>query len=144
MAMGLDDSALEALDHFGSVTPVVLATVDNRKPVLRRVTLIRAGARFYLCTYRESRKVKHLNVNDSFAVLLSLNTGDDHGYVELFGTVRKVTRRSEKKEVEEIAGFLGEYWEGIDDPCLIMYELVTKGGAYLKPGFDSAEEFSLA
>lgn len=142
--MSESDVRNEALSNFGSSTPVVLATVDQQKPVQRRVTLVRAGARFYLITFTGSRKVAQLDENSAYAALLSLDEGENHGYVELTGTVRKVESRSEKVEVGEIAGFIEKYWRDIDDPDLTMYELVVDGGRYMKPGSWKALEFNLS
>jgi general stress protein 26 len=132
---------LKALERFGTVNPVVLATVAGERPVQRRVSLIRAGARFYLVTASGSRKVRHLDGNDAYAALLNLDEGEAHGYVELTGRVRRVADSGERKEVCEIAGFVERYWRGPDDPELTMYELLVERAAYLEPGRMAAEEF---
>jgi general stress protein 26 len=133
----------EALSRFAPETHVVLATAADGRPVQRRVTLLRAGARFYIATHSRSRKVSQLDRNDRYAVLLPLDAGQDHGYVELSGRVRPVHDRQEKVEVSEIAGFFTRFWRDVDDPDLTVYELRVESIHYLTPGSDEARELSM-
>jgi len=128
---------------MGSVSYVSLIRLPDRQPVLLRTTLLRTGARFYLCTYSDAHEVGFLDTAGSYAIQLDLTAAVGSGYVELCGKLRRVESWPEKRVVEEIAGSLGEYWQGIEDPHLTMYELQARTGVYLAPGASKTREFGL-
>ncbi len=140
----LDETAKQALEHIGSVSYVALVSLPERTRVLLRATLLRAGARFYLCTFTGTRQAVYLATNRRYAVQFSLRDHDGKGYVELYGQLRKVVDWPEKRVVAEVAGSLGDYWYGVDDPNLTMYELRVRAGSYRSPGSGEARGFQLA
>ena len=139
-----EDTAKQALEHIGSVSYVSLVSLPERSPVWLRATLLRAGARFYLCAFTDSGSVFPLETCRQYAVQFSLKDQDGKGYVELHGQLRKVVDWPEKRVVAEVAGSLGDYWYGFDDPSLTMYELKARSGLYRSPGSGEAREFQIS
>lgn len=138
------ETTKQALACLGSVSYVSLIRLSDRRPVLLRATLLRTGARFYLCTYSDAREVGFLDTTCIYAIQLDLPEAGGSGYVELCGKLRQVMSWPEKRVVVEIAGSLGDYWQGIEDPHLTMYELQARTGVYLAPGTSETREFMLA
>ena len=69
----------EVLSHFESLNHVVLATVEDNKPKLRPVTVIRYKENFYFATGADANKVKQLDTNPRVEFILQwkekLNNG---------------------------------------------------------------------
>ncbi len=54
------DILAEVIDKFGTLSRVVVATVEGTSPRLRPMTLVRHGASFYFATGSNAEKVKQL------------------------------------------------------------------------------------
>ena len=124
----------EVIDKFGTLSHVVLATVEGTKPRLRPMTLVRHGASFFFATGSEANKVKQLESNPQVEIILQWKEESNNGYIRLDG---KAVRESNKETVADLYErfeYLSKLWKGPDDPTLVVYRVEARYYDYMKPG----------
>jgi uncharacterized pyridoxamine 5'-phosphate oxidase family protein len=113
----------EILSHFKPLNYVVLATVEDNKPKLRPVTIIRNNGSFYFATGADSNKVKQLNTNPSIEFILQLKDNHNNGYIRIEGLANKEKTCETIIELYNKFEYLNKLWKAPDDPTLVVYKL---------------------
>jgi len=127
-------SLREVIDKFGTLSHVVLATVEGTKPRLRPMTLVRHGASFFFATGSDADKVKQLESNPQVEIILQWKEEPNNGYIRLDGKAVKETNKETVTELYERFEYLSKLWKGPDDPTLVVYRVEAKNYDYMKPG----------
>jgi general stress protein 26 len=127
-------SLREVIDKFGTLSHVVLATVEGTKPRLRPMTLVRHGASFFFATGSEANKVKQLESNPQVEIILQWKEEPNNGYIRLDGKAVRETNKEIVADLYERFEYLSKLWKGPDDPTLVVYRMEAKNYDYMKPG----------
>ena len=127
-------SLREVIDKFGTLSHVVLATVEGTKPRLRPMTLVRHGASFFFATGSESNKVKQLESNPQVEIILQWKEEPNNGYIRLDGKAVRETNKETVADLYERFEYLSKLWKGPDDPTLVVYRVEARNYDYMKPG----------
>ena len=127
-------SLREVIDKFGTLSHVVLATVEGTKPRLRPMTLVRHGASFFFATGSESNKVKQLESNPQVEIILQWKEEPNNGYIRLDGKAVRETNKETVADLYERFEYLRKLWKGPDDPTIVVYRVEARNYDYMKPG----------
>ena len=127
-------SLREVIDKFGTLSHVVLATVEGTKPRLRPMTLVRHGASFFFATGSEANKVKQLESNPQVEIILQWKEEPNNGYIRLDGKAVRETNKETVADLYERFEYLSELWRGPDDPTIVVYRVEARNYDYMKPG----------
>ncbi len=127
-------SLREVIDKFGTLSYVVLATVEGTKPRLRPMTLVRHGASFFFATGSEANKVKQLESNPQVEIILQWKEEPNNGYIRLDGKAVRETNKETVADLYERFEYLSKLWKGPDDPTLVVYRVEARNYDYMKPG----------
>ena len=127
-------SLKEVIDKFGTLSHVVLATVDGTKPRLRPMTLVRHGVSFFFATGSEAHKVKQLESNPQVEIILQWKEEPNNGYIRLDGKAVKESNNETVSELYERFEYLSKLWKGPDDPTLVVYRVEARYYDYMKSG----------
>ena len=127
-------SLREVIDKFGTLSHVVLATVEGTKPRLRPMTLVRYGASFFFATGSEANKVKQLESNPQVEIILQWKEEPNNGYIRLDGKAVRETNKETVADLYERFEYLNKLWKGPDDPTLVVYRVEARNYDYMKPG----------
>jgi len=124
----------EVIDKFGTLSHVVVATVEGTSPRLRPMTLVRHGESFYFATGSDAKKARQLEANPEVEIILQWKEEPNNGYIRLDGEAVR------EKNAETISGlynrfeYFSKLWKGPDDPTLVVYRVEAKSYDYRKPG----------
>jgi len=124
----------EMYSHFEKLSRVILATVEERQPRTRVITLIKDGDGFFFATGTGSQKIEQIQNNSAVEFIHTLKDGDNNGYVRGECTAELV---DEKKLVARFFNeneFMGKLWENPEAPELTIVKLIPDVFHYLKPG----------
>jgi general stress protein 26 len=127
-------SLREVIEKFGTLSHVVLATVEGTKPRLRPMTLVRHGASFFFATGSEANKVKQLESNPQVEIILQWKEEPNNGYIRLDGKAVRETNKETVADLYERFEYLSKLWKGPDDPTLVVYRMEARNYDYMKPG----------
>jgi len=127
-------SLREVINKFGTLSHVVLATVEGTKPRLRPMTLVRHGASFFFATGSETNKVKQLESNPQVEIILQWKEEPNNGYIRLDGKAVRETNKETVADLYERFEYLSKLWKGPDDPTLVVYRVEARNYDYMKPG----------
>ena len=127
-------SLREVIDKFGTLSHVVLATVEGTKPRLRPMTLVRHGASFFFATGSEANKVKQLESNPQVEIILQWKEEPNNGYIRLDGKAVRETNKETVADLYERFEYLSKLWRGPDDPTIVVYRVEARNYDYMKPG----------
>ena len=127
-------SLREVIDKFGTLSHVVIATVEGTKPRLRPMTLVRHDASFFFATGSDAEKVKQLESNPEVEIILQWKEEPNNGYVRLDGKAVKETNKEIVTELYEMFEYFSKLWKGSDDPTLVVYRVEARYYDYMKPG----------
>ncbi len=127
-------SLREVIDKFGTLSHVVLATVEGTKPRLRPMTLVRHGASFFFATGSEANKVKQLESNPQVEIILQWKEEPNNGYIRLDGKAVRETNKETVADLYERFEYLSKLWRGPDDPTIVVYKVEARNYDYMKPG----------
>ncbi|MES0324284.1 MAG: pyridoxamine 5'-phosphate oxidase family protein [Candidatus Bathyarchaeia archaeon] len=127
-------SLREVINKFGTLSHVVLATVEGTKPRLRPMTLVRHGASFFFATGSEANKVKQLESNPQVEIILQWKEEPNNGYIRLDGKAVRETNKETVADLYERFEYLSKLWKGPDDPTLVVYRVEARNYDYMKPG----------
>jgi len=127
-------SLREVINKFGTLSHVVLATVEGTKPRLRPMTLVRHGASFFFATGSEANKVKQLESNPQVEIILQLKEEPNNGYIRLDGKAVRETNKETVADLYERFEYLSKLWKGPDDPTIVVYRVEARNYDYMKPG----------
>ena len=128
------DILTEVIDKFGTLSRVVVATVEGTSPRLRPMTLVRHGSSFYFATGSDAEKVKQLESNPGVEIILQWKEGPNNGYIRLDG---EAIREKDLKTISALYSqfdYFSKLWKGPDDPTLVVYRVKARGYDYMKPG----------
>jgi len=128
---------------FKPTQTVYLATMEDDQPYVRPVTLIYYQNRWFIATGSSDAKSRQLNNHPKLEFCLPLSDPTGGGYIRGIGISNSVTDLFTKKEVAEHAPFLYDYWNDVDNPDMVLYEIRIKSFAYLKPGDMLANKITL-
>jgi general stress protein 26 len=127
-------SLREVINKFGTLSHVVLATVEGTKPRLRPMTLVRHGASFFFATGSEANKVKQLESNPQVEIILQWKEEPNNGYIRLDGKAVRETNKETVADLYERFEYLSKLWKGPDDPTIVVYRVEARNYDYMKPG----------
>ena len=127
-------SLREIIDKFGTLSHVVLATVEGTKPRLRPMTLVRHGASFFFATGSDANKVKQLESNPQVEIILQWKEEPNNGYIRLDGKAVRETNKETVADLYERFEYLSKLWKGLDDPTIVVYRVEARNYDYMKPG----------
>ncbi len=127
-------SLREVINKFGTLSHVVLATVEGTKPRLRPMTLVRHGASFFFATGSEANKVKQLESNPQVEIILQWKEEPNNGYIRLDGKAVRETNKETVADLYERFEYLSKLWRGPDDPTIVVYKVEARNYDYMKPG----------
>ena len=127
-------SLREVINKFGTLSHVVLATVEGTKPRLRPMTLVRHGASFFFATGSEANKVKQLESNPKVEIILQWKEESNNGYIRLDGKAVRETNKETVTDLYERFEYLSKLWKGPDDPTIVVYRVEARNYDYMKPG----------
>ena len=124
----------EVLSHFEPLNYVVLATVEDNKPKLRPVTVIRYKKSFYFATGADANKVKQLDTNPRVEFILQWKEKLNNGYIRIEGLANKEKTRETVRELYNNFDYFNKLWKTPDDPNLVVYKIEPLMYDYMKPG----------
>jgi general stress protein 26 len=128
------DILAEVIDKFGTLSRVVVATVEGTSPRLRPMTLVRHGASFYFATGSNAEKVKQLETNPQVEIILQWKEEPNNGYIRLDGETVKETDIETVAQLYHRFEYFSKLWKGPDDPTLVVYRVEPRSYDYMKPG----------
>ena len=128
------DILAEVIDKFGTLSHVVIATVEGTSPRLRPITLVRHGASFFFATGSDAEKVKQLESNPQVEIILQWKEEPNNGYIRLDGEAVKETDAETISVLYHRIEYFSKLWKGPDDPTLVVYRVEARGYDYMKPG----------
>jgi len=124
----------EVIDKFGTLSHVVVATVEGTSPRLRPMTLVRHGESFYFATGSDAKKARQLESNPEVEIILQWKEEPNNGYIRLDG---KAVRETDAETISGLYNrfdYFSKLWKGPDDPTLVVYRVEAKSYDYMKPG----------
>jgi len=124
----------EILDVFGAINHVTPATVDQGKPRLRPMTVVRWGGESYFATETCSDKVSQMTSNQLVEFILPLREDEGKGYVRVECVAELVEDEKMRSALLDGLGFVKKLWTGSGDPSLTVVRLVPRVYGYMKPG----------
>ncbi len=127
-------SLTEVIDKFGTLSHVVMATVEGTRPRLRPMTMVRHGPSFYFATGSDAEKVKQLESNPQVEIILQWKEEPNNGYIRLDGKAVKETNMETIAELYHRFEYFSKLWKGPDDPALVVYRVEAGSYDYMKPG----------
>ena len=113
-------SLREVIDKFGTLSHVVLATVEGTRPRLRSMPLARHGASFFFATGSDAEKVKQLESTPEVEIILQWKEEPNNGYIRLDGKAVKETNKETVTELYERFDYFSKLWKGPDDLTLVV------------------------
>ena len=124
----------EIWGRFSKFQTVYLATYDGKTPRVRPVSLGCIGSRLWVFTSAGSKKAVEMAKDPGFEFCYTFKGGEHSGYIRASGKARIVKDGKTKAKMTAQCPFFKEYWNGPDDKCFALIELITKEVEYLKPG----------
>ena len=128
------DILTEVIEKFGTLSHVVVATVEGDKPRLRPMTLVRHESSFYFATGSDAEKVRQLKSNPGVEIILQWKEGPNNGYIRLDGKAVRETAAETISALYSQFEYFSKLWKGPDDPTLVVYRVKAKGYDYMKSG----------
>jgi general stress protein 26 len=113
-----------------------LATVAGRgRATVRPVTFFLVGLKLYFCTFAGEAKVKQIKKNPHVEVCIPVNRGRWRGYYRIVGVAEIVSDRDARRRVfRKVPYPTDKYWDGVDDPNLVIVQVKRDKNRYLPPG----------
>ena len=115
---------------------VFLATVEEKQPKVRPITLLYIDNKFWVTTNINSSKAKQILENPKTELCLFLENKENpynSGYVRAEGIAKITLDRDTKFKVGQKAGVFGTYFKNIDDPDYALMEILPKRIEYIRP-----------
>ena len=128
------DIQAEVIDKFGTLSRVVVATVEGTRPRLRPMTLVRHGSSFYFATGSAAEKVKQLDSNPEVEIILQWKEDPNNGYIRLDGEAVREIDAETISALYSRFDYFSKLWKGPDDPALVVYRVEARSYDYMKPG----------
>lgn len=122
------------LTFFNDLNHIVLATMDEKKPRLRPMTLVRMNGGFFFATGTDSNKVKQLTKNPEIEILLQWKEEPNNGYIRIEGTAIRENSTKLITELFHKYEYLHKLWKNPQDPTLIIYRVKPRIFDYMKTG----------
>ena len=106
-----------------------LATVAGRgRATVRPVTFFLVGRKLYFCTFAGEAKVKQIKKNPHVEVWW-------RGYYRNVGVAEIVSDRDARRRIlRKVPYPTDKYWDGVDDPSLVIVRVKPDKSRYLPPG----------
>jgi len=124
----------EILAIFKPTQPIYLATMEDDQPHVRPMTLIYFRQRWFFATGSKDAKTRQLASHPKVEFCLPLADPKGNGYLRGIGITNPITDLPTRKQVADHATFLYDYWNDVDDPDMLLYEIQVRSIAWLKPG----------
>ena len=128
------DILAEVIDKFGTLSHVVVATVEGTSPRLRPMTLVRHGESFYFATGSDAKKARQLEANPGVEIILQWKEEPNNGYIRLDGEAVVEKDAETIAELYNRFEYFSKLWKGPDDPTLVVYRIEARSYDYMKPG----------
>ncbi len=122
------------LELMKGVQIVHLATADDEGAHVRPVTTVEHGGDLHILTGMEDAKVAQLRRDPRFELAWEWKRGKRTGYIRLRGRATHLRPRALRAAVAKAAGFVDQYWTGLDDPLLAIIRLDVTAAEMLPPG----------
>jgi general stress protein 26 len=95
---------------------------------------------FYIATSRKTRKHEEIQHNPSVEWVTLFPTEKGTGYLRLAGDAREVEGEEKRSAVEESDYPVDKYWNGVEDPDFVVFNIAPRRVEYIRPGEDDARD----
>jgi general stress protein 26 len=136
----------EIWKHIKEEQIVFLATVKEKQPKVRPVTLLYIDNKFWVTTNINSSKSKQIleNPKTEFCLLLENKENPyNSGYIRAEGIAKITRERDTKHKVGQRAGVFGTFFKDVDDPDYALMEITLKRIEYIRPNEKERHMFVL-
>ena len=126
----------EIWKHIKEEQIVFLATVEEKQPKVRPVTLLYIDEKFWVTTNINSSKAKQILENPKTEFCLFLENKENpynSGYIRAEGIAKITQDRDTKLKVGQRANVFGTYFKDVDDPNYALMEILPKSIEYIRP-----------
>ena len=126
----------EIWKHIKEEQIVFLATVEDKQPKVRPVTLLYIDEQFWVTTNINSSKTKQIIENPKTEFCLFLEDKENpynSGYIRAEGIAKITKDRDTKLKVGQKAGVFGTFFKDADDPNYALMEITPKRIEYIRP-----------
>jgi uncharacterized pyridoxamine 5'-phosphate oxidase family protein len=133
----------ELMKYYGEQQVVWFATVDEKQPRVRPMTLIVACERFFMITGarggKNAFKLQQLRENPRFEYYYSLKGESMDGFIRGMGESWEVKDQEIREKVYNLIEWSKGFFSTVDHPDYVLLELKHDGFSYRFP--DSREIF---
>ena len=146
--MGKVSDQLTKADLYSYISKqqyVYFATVLEKQPKLRPMTLFFDKGRFFFVTFRNDAKIIQIKSNKWCEVLLPLqDESGSHGYLRMSGFSMICSDAYTRQEATYFCYFFDDFFDGADDPSFCLLELFFDSFELLRPGESHSIKVSIS
>ncbi len=125
------------MGSFKTQQVVQFATVEDKQPRVRPMSLIYMDQHFYMITGarggKDAKKLQQLRDNPRFEYYLSLEGEKVNGFIRGAGDAFEVDAPEVKKKLYDAIDWAQGYFDRVDHPDYVLLELVHDGYSYRSP-----------
>jgi general stress protein 26 len=133
--------AMEVLDKlmssFNEQQVVSLATVEEKQPRVRPMTLIHLDGKFYMITGarggKNAKKLQQIRENPLFEYYLTLKGTEMDGFIRGMGRTWEQEEKATKKKIYNKITWATNFFDTADHPDYVLLELEHDGFSYRWP-----------
>ncbi len=119
-----------------------LATIANGKPWVRYVVARSEGLTLYICTFKDSRKVRQIEKNPNVHLTIGGSMENmEAPYVQIAASARARSDAGIRKRLW--MPFMKKYYTGVDDPRYVVIEVKPVLIEYMSAETHTAEIYKL-
>jgi general stress protein 26 len=123
--------------YFRKQQVVSLATVEDRQPRVRPMTLIRSDDRFYMITGarggKDANKLQQIRENPRFEYYLTLKGERVDGFIRGMGDTWEVEDKGRREKIYNMIEWATNFFPTVDHPDYVLMELVHDGFSFRAP-----------
>lgn len=123
--------------YYAEQQVVSFATVEEKQPRVRPMTLIYTDDRFYMITGarggKDAHKLKQLRENPCFEYYLTLKGEKMDGFIRGMGESWEVENEEIKEKIFDLIEWSKSFFPTVDHPDYVLLELKHKGFIYRFP-----------
>ena len=123
--------------NFREQQVVSLATVEDRQPRVRPMTLICSDDRFYMITGarggKDAYKLRQIRENPRFEYYLTLKGEEVDGFIRGMGDTWEVEDECTREKVYNMIGWATNFFPTADHPDYVLMELRHDGFSFRAP-----------
>ena len=125
------------MESFTEQQVVSFATVEDKQPRVRPMTLIKLDDRFYMITGarggKDAKKLQQIRQNPRFEYYLTLKGVKNDGFIRGMGETWEVEDKDTKKRLYDKITWAANFFDNEHHPDYVLMELRHDGFTYRAP-----------